>query len=214
MSTMSERYVRCPNCNALNLEGSGDCYECGTQVDEQLPGELRRVVSDVWGELGRPLAAVAAGLVMGGLLVLVGGLASQGLWLPSLSKALAPPMERGATYLGPFILAAVPITWLVLGKLEVQQLGGRLELFEADEVQAGAWAAGLLGVILAAVALSLFKPLAGGGSRPFWFWQALPSLCQVAAIATAVVTSRWLLTRELDQVFQDAAEETPEAWSR
>lgn len=201
MSIASERYVRCPHCNALYLEGSGICSECAAQVDEQLPGELRRVASDVWVEVWRPTASAAAGLGVGGLLVVGGALASRGLWLSSLAELLTPPTRPGVVYLTPFLLSTVLIVWLILGRLEVHQFGGRVELFDTDEVQAGAWACGLLTVILAAVSLCLFKASPVEGPSPGWFWQLLPLFCQTAAIAVAVSTSRWLQARELEREF-------------
>lgn len=109
---------------------------------------------------------------------------------------------------GWIFVAAVPICWAMLGPRAMKPtLGGQVEVFGDEEINAGTWASGLLTVILLAAAFSV--PHVGlpagktgesltqlGRMAPEALWIVLPWICQLVAIAVALAVLRWQEARE------------------
>jgi hypothetical protein len=194
MSHPSSRYVRCPTCRFPNLTGESRCSQCDADLHEPAVEAPPSAAADYSCELQNTITAVGVGLLAGAAAAVIGAVVSQGLWLALLGQWLIPPTRPGQKYLGPMLLAAGPVLW-IMGAPHLE-IGGRRNVFETKELVVGGMASGVLTLALAIVGFLVFRAHPDNGAAatdrllPTAFWMALHLICQGIAVAVAVITLR------------------------
>jgi hypothetical protein len=190
MSSVVERYHRCPACDYPNLAAITRCQECGHVLSATEQSETLSDQPKVINEGLLFAAAIGVGVLVGILMIGVAGILSHGEFFAAVAKYLSSSMNRGRSS-GLLTLFLVPMSWWAIARRLA--VPGKDEVFDGKQVNVGTFATLVMTALMCALALGIapspaqetagqILPSVGGT------WMVMPLICQCLTLTAAVVT--------------------------